>query len=124
MCRDQTKVLLNKHFNAHMDDVVTADRLVFGDYLVPSADPRVYAQVTDMARLVKVHSLLCCLCIVSRCPFCRWAMYCLSSHVCETRTSLGDLLLEMIVCRVEGRRMTCPNASADHFSCIERRACF
>ena len=39
-----------------MEEVVTSGRLVFGDYLVPGADPRVYTQVTDMARLVKVHA--------------------------------------------------------------------
>lgn len=33
---------------------MTSDRLVFGDYLVPGADPKVYVQVTDTARLVKV----------------------------------------------------------------------
>ena len=37
-----------------MEEVLTSDRLVFGDYLVPGADPKVYAQVTDMTRLVKV----------------------------------------------------------------------
>ncbi len=54
--RDQTKILLGKHFNSPLQEVLTTDRLVFGDYLVPGADPRVYTQVTDMERLVKV----CC----------------------------------------------------------------
>ena len=53
-CRDQTKILLGKHFNSPMEDIFTTDRLIFGDYLVPGADPPVYAQVTDMTRLVKV----------------------------------------------------------------------
>lgn len=57
-CRDQTKILLGKHFNSPIGDVLTTDRLVFGDYLVPGADPRVYTQVTDMTRIVKV----CCSC--------------------------------------------------------------
>eukprot|EP00899_Mesostigma_viride_P012150 jgi/Mesvir1/20936/Mv08007-RA.1 len=35
-------------------DVVTADRIIYGDYLVPQADPRVYQQATDMDALVKV----------------------------------------------------------------------
>ncbi|KAL0019092.1 hypothetical protein WJX77_000912 [Trebouxia sp. C0004] len=52
--RDQTKILLGKHFNSQLQEVLTTDRLVFGDYLVPGADPRVYTQVTDMERLVKV----------------------------------------------------------------------
>ncbi len=55
-CSDQTKILLGKHFNTPLQEVLTTDRLVFGDYLVPGADPRVYTQVTDMERLVKV----CC----------------------------------------------------------------
>lgn len=37
-----------------MEEVLTSDRLVFGDYLIPGADPKVYTQVTDMTRLVKV----------------------------------------------------------------------
>ena len=53
-CRDQTKILLGKHFNSSLQEVLTTDRLIFGDYLVPGADPRVYTQVTDMERLVKV----------------------------------------------------------------------
>ena len=54
-----------------MEEVLTTDRLVFGDYLVPGADPKVYTQVTDMTRLVKVRS--CCtqytmsLCLSVRC---------------------------------------------------------
>ena len=40
-----------------MDEVVMSDRVIFGDYLIPGADPRVYTQVTDMSRLVKVMSL-------------------------------------------------------------------
>lgn len=36
---------------------MTSDRLVFGDYLVPGADPKVYTQVTDTTRLVKVWKL-------------------------------------------------------------------
>lgn len=39
-----------------MEEVLTSDRLVFGDYLIPGADPKVYTQVTDMTRLVKVWS--------------------------------------------------------------------
>jgi hypothetical protein len=34
--------------------VVTTPRLVFADFMVPGADPRVYGQVSDMGRLVKV----------------------------------------------------------------------
>lgn len=61
ICRDQTKILLGKNFNSPIEDVLTTDRLVFGDYLVPGADPRVYTQVTDMTRLVKVCRFTCAL---------------------------------------------------------------
>ena len=53
-CREHTRSLLSRHFSTSMEEVLTSDRLVFGDYLVPGADPKVYAQVTDMTRLVKV----------------------------------------------------------------------
>ena len=36
------------------DDVVQTDRLMYGDYLVPGADPRVYSKITDMAKLRQV----------------------------------------------------------------------
>eukprot|EP00955_Chlamydomonas_euryale_P031479 330690-Chlamydomonas_euryale.AAC.4 len=53
--RAQQGALLEDAFSLKYDDVVTADRLVFGDFLVPGADPRVYAQITDMGKLVKVR---------------------------------------------------------------------
>ena len=36
------------------DDVVKTERLMFADYLIPGADPRLYQQVTDMEQLSKV----------------------------------------------------------------------
>lgn len=33
---------------------MTTDRLMYGDYLVPGADPRVYAKITDMDKLRQV----------------------------------------------------------------------
>ena len=53
-CRDRTRTLLSKYYNSSLEEVMTSDRLVFGDYLVPGADPKVYTQVTDTTRLVKV----------------------------------------------------------------------
>ena len=37
--------LLERHFTTRYDQVVTCERLVFGDFMVPGADPKVYAQV-------------------------------------------------------------------------------
>eukprot|EP00958_Prasinococcus_capsulatus_P020418 scaffold2645_cov378-Prasinococcus_capsulatus_cf.AAC.23 len=33
-------------------EVMSADRLIYGDYLIPGADPSVYEQITDMSRLL------------------------------------------------------------------------
>jgi dynein heavy chain, axonemal len=59
--------LLAKHFGGlGYTDVVTAPRNIFGDFVVPGADPRVYAPITDMGRLVKVgERSTCC---PSGCP--------------------------------------------------------
>ena len=56
---DATRARMAKHM-VPVDDklgyeqVVTQERLIYGDYLVPGADPKVYTQVTDMDKLVKV----------------------------------------------------------------------
>ncbi|GMH32802.1 hypothetical protein BSKO_00636 [Bryopsis sp. KO-2023] len=50
----QQNVLLEKHFSLKYQNVVTADRLIYGDYLIPGADPKVYSQLSDMNQLVKV----------------------------------------------------------------------
>ena len=70
-CRDHTRSLLSRRFSASMEEVLTSERLVFGDYLVPGADPKVYTQVTDMTRLVKVWL------------FCRHLTQCLLSCVSD-----------------------------------------
>ena len=57
-CRQRTRTLVSKHFKSSLEEVLPSDRLVFGDYLVPGADPRVYTQVTGVARLVKVSYLV------------------------------------------------------------------
>lgn len=46
--------LLEMDFGLKYNDVVTAGRLFYGDYLIPGADPKVYAQVADMDQLVRV----------------------------------------------------------------------
>lgn len=45
------------HFQLRYEDVVTSGRLIYGDFLVPGADPRIYKQITDMPRLVKVRGV-------------------------------------------------------------------
>ena len=51
--RKQITAMLSKHMSREWGDVVDVDRLIFGDYMVPGADPKVYAQVRDMTQLVK-----------------------------------------------------------------------
>ena len=46
--------LLDRHFGRQYTDVVKSERVLFGDYLVPGADPRVYAPITNMQQLLKV----------------------------------------------------------------------
>ena len=45
-----------KHFNTGMNEVVNENRLMYGDYMVPGADVRIYSQITDMTQLVKVSA--------------------------------------------------------------------
>ena len=52
--RSQQDMLLRTHFEQGYDEVVPMERLIYGDYLVPGADPRVYAQIQDLPRLVKL----------------------------------------------------------------------
>jgi len=46
------------HFDTRYEDIVPAGRLIYGDFMVPGADPRVYKQITDMDKLVKVSGSL------------------------------------------------------------------
>ncbi|GAX80571.1 hypothetical protein CEUSTIGMA_g8008.t1 [Chlamydomonas eustigma] len=46
--------LLEGHFSTKYEEVVTSERLVFGDFMIPGADPKLYNQITDMPKLVKV----------------------------------------------------------------------
>ena len=57
VCREQTTALVAKHFNADPEQVVAKNRLMYGDYMVPGADVRIYSQVTDMTQLVKVSEI-------------------------------------------------------------------
>ncbi|MEW5298367.1 MAG: hypothetical protein WDW36_001499 [Sanguina aurantia] len=50
----QQAALIKARFGVEYGAVVTAPRLIYGDFMVPGADSRVYAQITDMDRLMKV----------------------------------------------------------------------
>ncbi len=41
VCGHAAQALLSKHFNTKYEEVVPDERLIFGDYLVPGADPKV-----------------------------------------------------------------------------------
>ena len=43
---------LSQVFNSKYDELVTG-RLMFGDYIVPGAEPKSYEQVSDFDKLVK-----------------------------------------------------------------------
>jgi len=51
---DKTSELVVTHFDRKYEDVVTTERIIYGDYMVPGADPKVYASITDMKQLLKV----------------------------------------------------------------------
>ena len=36
--------LLDSQFGSQYGDIVTSERLIFGDFMVPGADPKVYSQ--------------------------------------------------------------------------------
>ncbi|KAI9104654.1 dynein heavy chain and region D6 of dynein motor-domain-containing protein [Phlyctochytrium arcticum] len=43
-----------EHIGVKYSDVVTTEPLLYGDYLTPGADPKVYTEIKDMKRLVKL----------------------------------------------------------------------
>eukprot|EP01012_Entosiphon_sulcatum_P030911 TRINITY_DN3847_c0_g1_i1.p1 TRINITY_DN3847_c0_g1~~TRINITY_DN3847_c0_g1_i1.p1 ORF type:complete len:4187 (-),score=787.17 TRINITY_DN3847_c0_g1_i1:47-10915(-) len=45
---------LNKHFRMSYGSVVTAERLLYGDFLIPSAEPKIYDEISDLERLANV----------------------------------------------------------------------
>jgi len=48
---DKLKSLMKNNFKMEWDEVVGSERLIYGDYMVPGADPKYYEQVTDLAKL-------------------------------------------------------------------------
>ena len=49
----QLKDLVKETFKKNWDALVTTDRIFFGDYMVPGADPRLYSEIMDAAMLRK-----------------------------------------------------------------------
>jgi len=51
---EQMRRLVPKHFELAWDDVVAVPttQLLYGDFMVPGADPRVYAEITDVPRMI------------------------------------------------------------------------
>ena len=47
---------LKSSFNLGYADLGAAPRLIFGDFMVPGADPRLYVEITDMTALKAVCS--------------------------------------------------------------------
>jgi dynein heavy chain len=43
--------LLVKHFKSSTEKVVTSEYLIYGDYMFPGADPKLYQEITDMTAL-------------------------------------------------------------------------
>ena len=50
---NQMKELVKDVFKKNWDALVTTDRIFFGEYMVPGADPRLYAEIQDMDVLRK-----------------------------------------------------------------------
>jgi len=49
----QLKISVTEYFKKKWEQLVTSDRLIFGDYMVPGADPRLYIEVDDQVKLRK-----------------------------------------------------------------------
>ena len=45
---------MKTHCAYDWEEVVTTERLMYGDYLIPGADPRVYTKISDLVALKKV----------------------------------------------------------------------
>jgi dynein heavy chain len=50
---DLLKECVKNQMKMKYEQVVTSDRIIFGDYMVPGADPRLYVEITNMATLRK-----------------------------------------------------------------------
>ncbi|KAI9224346.1 dynein heavy chain and region D6 of dynein motor-domain-containing protein [Blastocladiella britannica] len=48
------KKTLHAHLNLQWEEVVKVEPMLFGDYLVPGADPKQYVQVRDLKKVVKL----------------------------------------------------------------------
>jgi dynein heavy chain len=59
------KTMVLEHFKKKWEQLVSTDRLIWGDYMVAGADPRLYVEVDDQVCLyVRVRVYVCvCLCL-------------------------------------------------------------
>ena len=48
------QTLLKKHCGQEWSEVITSDRLIFADFMIPGADPKIYTQVSEMHALQKI----------------------------------------------------------------------
>ncbi|KAJ3395883.1 Dynein heavy chain 1, axonemal [Lobulomyces angularis] len=51
---DLVKNTMSDHLQMEWKDVVTSEPLIYGDYMTPGADPRIYIEVKEMRKLVKL----------------------------------------------------------------------
>ena len=40
-------------FNLEFNQVVTVEPVVFGDFMIPNADPKIYAEIEDFKQVIK-----------------------------------------------------------------------
>lgn len=52
--KELVMLTMSRQLDLNWTDVVTVEPIVYGDYLVPGADPKVYSEIKDMRRLVKL----------------------------------------------------------------------
>lgn len=46
--------LLKNNFSVAYEDLVGNRRIIYGDYITPGAEPKIYMELSDMAQLIKV----------------------------------------------------------------------
>jgi dynein heavy chain len=45
---------MKEHLDMNWTDVITTEPILFGDFMTPGADPKVYVEIKDMRKLVKI----------------------------------------------------------------------
>jgi dynein heavy chain len=52
--KDLVMSTMSRQLDLNWSEVVTIEPIIFGDFLVPGADPKIYTEIRDMRRLVKL----------------------------------------------------------------------